>query len=85
MKNLKTILIALAVILCAVAALSIVGMIITALHYVFWLGILGLAGVAAYKFFKKSNAPQLEGKIPVGELENADRALEEHRRKYLLK
>jgi uncharacterized protein (DUF58 family) len=86
MKNLKIILIAVAVILCALVALSVVGMIINALYYVFWLGVLALGGVAAYKLFAKSNdAPQLEGKTPARELETADRELEKYKEKYLLK
>lgn len=86
MKNLKTILVAVAVILCALVAFSLVGMIINALYYVFWLGVLALGAVAAYKLFAKSNdAPRLESKTPAGELEAAERALEKYKEKYLLK
>ena len=86
MKNLKIILIAVAVILCAVAALAVIGMIMNALYYVFWLGVLALGGAAAYKLFLKSNdRARLEGKSAVDELESADRALEKYKGKYVLK
>ena len=78
MKNIKTAFIIIAVVLAAVVALSLVGMILTALQYIFWLGIIGLAGAAAVKLlWKKPNSPQLVGKTAhVDELEDADRTLE---------
>ena len=85
MKNIKTILIIVAVVFGAVIAFSVLGLIITLVQYVFWLGVIGIGGVTAYKLFKKSDSPQLEGKTPVNQLEIADRTLEEYRQKYLSK
>jgi hypothetical protein len=85
MKNIKTILIIIAVVFGAVIAFSILGLVLTLIQYVFWLAVIGIAGVAAYKLFKKSDFPRLEGKTPVNQLEVADRTLEEYKQKYLPK
>lgn len=85
MKNIKTVLIVVGVVLAGLVALSVVGLIMTLVQYVFWLGVVSIAGFAAVKFFNKSNRPQLESKSPVDELETAGRTLEEYKRKYLLK
>ncbi len=85
MKNIKTILVIIAVVLGAVVAFSLVGLMMTLAQYIFWLGVIGIAGYAAIKLFKKSNSPQLEAKSPVQELENAGRTLDEYKQKYLSK
>lgn len=85
MSNVKTILIIIAVVLGTVLALAAIGMIITALQYLFWLGVLCLAAVVAVKLFKKSDSPQLESKNHIKELKNAERSLEEYKRKYQVK
>lgn len=85
MKNIKTILILIAVVFGAVIAFSVLGLILTLIQYVFWLSVIGIAGVTAYKLFKKSDSPQLEGKTPITQLEIADRTLEEYKQKYLPK
>lgn len=83
MSNLKIILTAIAVILGAVIALSAIGMIMTLLQYLFWLGVLCLAAAVAIKLLKKSDSPRLESRPHVKELDNAERALEDYKRKYL--
>ena len=85
MSNLKIILTAIAVILGAVIALSAIGMIMTLLQYLFWLGVLCLAAAVAIKVLKKSDSPRLDSASPVKELNSADRALEDYKRKYLSK
>jgi len=85
MNKVKTILIIIAVVLGTVLALAAIGMIVTALQYLFWLGVLCLAAVAAIKLFKKSDSPQLESKSHIKELKNAERSLEEYKRKYQVK
>ncbi len=85
MKNIKTAFIIIAVVLGAIVAFSAVAMIVAALQYILWIGIIGLAGAAAYKLLKKPNAPQLESKSSVNELEKAGRTLEEYKQKYLSK
>ncbi|MDQ6786871.1 MAG: hypothetical protein M3033_08695 [Acidobacteriota bacterium] len=85
MKNIKTVLIIVAVVFGAVIAFSVLGLILTLVQYVFWLAVIGIAGVTAYKLFKKSDSLQLEGKTPVNQLEIADRTLEEYKQKYLPK
>ncbi len=85
MKNIKTILIIVAVVLGAFFAFSVIGLIITVAQYVFWLGVIGIAGAVAVKLFRKSDSRQLENKTPVDQLENAGRTLEEYKQKYLSK
>ena len=86
MKNIKNAFIVIAVVVGAIAAFSLIAMVVTALQYVFWLGIVGLAGAAAYKSFKKTNSPQrLENKTSVNELESVDYTLEKYKQKYLSK
>lgn len=86
MKTLKLILIAAGLILATVFAFSIVGLIYSALFYIFLLGIVAIGGAVGYKLLinknerRKLNDPSLP---VVAELRNTDRALEEYKRKYL--
>jgi predicted cobalt transporter CbtA len=83
MNTVKILFIALAVILGTVIAFAAIGMIITAMQYLFWLGVLCVAGFVAIKLFKKSGTPpQLEGRSSDKELENSGRALEEYNRMF---
>ena len=66
----------------------LIGIVSSLLWYAFVLGALGAVGYGGYKLFKKFDAPQqIEGKqtVSIKEMENADRALEEYKRKYLPK
>ena len=88
MNFIKIILVAVGLIIAAMLAFSIVGIVYSALWYLFLLGIVALGGAVGYKFLVKvKQSPQLEDKTPVtiAEMENADRALEEYKRKYLSK
>lgn len=85
MSNVKTILTVIAIVLGAVLALAAIGMIVTALQYLFWLGMLCLAAVVAVKLLRKPDSQPLEGKGHQKELKNVGRTLEEYKRKYLAK
>lgn len=91
MKNIKTVFIIIGVVVAAIVGFSALALVVAALQYVLWIGIIGLAGVAAYKLLKKSkSAPQIENKISAGqidasELGGVNRTLDEYKRKYLSK
>ncbi|HEV2914318.1 MAG TPA: hypothetical protein VGX92_13660 [Pyrinomonadaceae bacterium] len=85
MSNIKIILTTIAVVLGVVVALAAIGMVITAIQYLFWLAVLCLAVFGAVKLFGKSDSPRLEGRARVDELKSADHTLEEYKRKYLSK
>lgn len=85
MNAIKMLFVAVAIILGTVIALAAIGMIMTAMQYLFWLGVICLVAVVAIKLSKKSAAPQLESRSDVRELENAGRTLAEYKRKYLAK
>ncbi len=88
MNFIKIILVAACLIIAALLAFSVVGIVYSALWYLFLLGIVAAAGAVGYKLLvKEKESPQLEGKIPttIAEMENADRTLEEYKRKYLPK
>lgn len=69
----------------------IFGILATLLWYVVIFGIIAIGGYAGYKLFlsggSEDEIPQLEEKTPVGiaEMRDADRALEEYKRKALNK
>ncbi|MGI8787435.1 MAG: hypothetical protein ACR2HG_06725 [Pyrinomonadaceae bacterium] len=88
MKYVKIILIAVGLVLAAMLAFSVVGIIYSALWYLFLLGIVALGGAVGYKLLKKDGEPnKLEDKTPmtIAGIKNADRALEEYKRKHLPK
>ena len=88
MNIIKIILIAVVIIVAAMLAFSIVGIVYSALWYLFLLGIVAVGGAIGYKLLvKDKETPQLEDKstVTIAEMENADRALEEYKRKYLSK
>jgi hypothetical protein len=66
----------------------LIGIISSLLWYAFVIGVIGAVGYGGYKLFNKSKeTPQIEGKqtISISEMDNADRALEEYKQKYLPK
>lgn len=81
----KILLIAVGLFIAVLLGFSLIGIVYSALWYLFWIGVVAVAGAVAYKLLKKPNAPQLENKEPIAisELKNADRTLEEYKRKYL--
>ena len=88
MNIIKIILVAVGLVLAAMLAFSVIGIVYSALWYLFLLGVVAIGGAIGYKLLvKEKQMPQLEEKTPtaVAGLENADRALEEYKRKYLSK
>jgi hypothetical protein len=65
---------------------AVIGIISSALWYLFWIGVIAIGGTVGYKLLKKEREqPKLEEKMPTGiaEINSADRSLEEYKRKYL--
>ena len=88
MNIIKIILVAVGLIIAAMLAFSLIGIVYSALWYLFLLGVVAVGGAVGYKLLvKEKQSPQLEEKIPttIAEIKNADRALEEYKRKYLSK
>jgi len=88
MNIIKIILVAVGLIIAAMLAFSLIGIVYSALWYLFLLGVVAVGGAVGYKLLvKEKQSPQLEEKIPttIAEIKNADRALEEYKQKYLPK
>ena len=81
----KIILIAIGIFILVMLGFSLIGFIYSALWYLFWIGAIALAGTVGYKLLKKPETKQIENREPIGisEFDNADRTLEEYKRKYL--
>ncbi len=88
MNFIKIILVIAGLIIVTMLAFSVIGIVYSALWYLFLLGIIGIGGAVVYQLFKKDKEPpQLKENTPtaIAEMENTDRLLEEYRRKYLSK
>jgi hypothetical protein len=88
MKYIKIILFAIGLVLAAMLAFSVIGIVYSALWYLFLLGIVAIGGAVGYKLLTKGKeSRQLNENTPIAiaEMDNADRTLEEYRRKYLPK
>ncbi len=88
MNFIKIILIAIGLVLAAMLAFSVIGIVYSALWYLFLLGIVAVGGAIGYKrLVEDKKSMRLEDKTPItiAEMENADRALEEYKQKYLPK
>ncbi len=88
MKYIKFILIIIGLYLLVTLGFAAIGVVSTVLWYLFLLGIVAGGGAVGYKFLKKdTQQPKLEDKTPVAiaEIQNADRVLEEYKRKTLSK
>ena len=87
MKNLlKLILLLLALGVGAYLLLMVFGWIAAAFWYVFWIGLVVIAGSVGYKLFLSGDSepkPELNEKKPtaISEFENTDRLLDEYREK----
>jgi 4-hydroxybenzoate polyprenyltransferase len=84
----KLILVAVGIVLAAILAFSIIGIVYSALWYLFLLGIVAVGGTIGYKLLvKDKKVTRLEDKAPptIAGMKNADRTLEEYKRKYLSK
>ena len=90
MKILKLIILLLAIGLGAYVLMWLFGVIASLLWYAFWIGLVLIGGAVGYKLFLSGGdeeTAQLPEKRPtaISEIEDADRALEEYRQKYLPK
>ncbi|MCY7347844.1 MAG: hypothetical protein LH614_16730 [Pyrinomonadaceae bacterium] len=88
MNLIKIILIAVGLVVAAMLAFSIIGIVYSALWYLFLLGIVAIGGAVGYKLLvKDKELARLEDKTPttIAGMKNADRTLEEYKRKYLPK
>lgn len=88
MNIIKIILAIVALYLLITLGFALVGIVYTALWYLFLFGIVAAGGAVGYKLLKKNGERrELEEKTPIAiaELQNADRALEEYKRKRLSK
>jgi uncharacterized membrane protein len=88
MNFIKIILIAIGLVLAAMLAFSVIGIVYSALWYLFLLGIVAVGGAVGYKLLvKDKESMRLEDNTPItiAEMENADQALEEYKQKYLPK
>ncbi len=91
MKILKLIILLVAIGLGAYVLLWLIGVIASLLWYAFWIGLVLIGGAVGYKLFLSGGADDETAQLPekkptaISELENADRALEEYRQKYLPK
>lgn len=86
MNIIKLILVVIGLYLLLTLGLAVIGIISSALWYLFWIGVIAIGGTVGYKLLKKEREqPRLEDKTPiaVAEMNNADRALEEYKRKHL--
>ncbi len=83
----KIILIAIGIFIAVMLGSSLIGIIYGALWYLFWIGVIAIAGTVGYKLLKKPETPQIENREPIAisELQNADKTLEEYKSKYLSK
>ncbi|CAN5622592.1 hypothetical protein BH18ACI1_BH18ACI1_19170 [soil metagenome] len=83
----KIILIAIGIFIAVMFGFPLIGVIYGALWYLFWIGVIAIAGTVGYKLLKKPETPQIENREPIAisELQNADKTLEEYKSKYLSK
>ncbi|CAN5485784.1 hypothetical protein BH10ACI1_BH10ACI1_32810 [soil metagenome] len=88
MKYIKLLLVAIGLVLAAMLAISIIGIVYSALWYLLLLGVVAISGFIGYKLLlEKNNSTKLDGNEPISiaEMKNLDRELEEYKRKYLPK
>jgi uncharacterized membrane-anchored protein YhcB (DUF1043 family) len=85
MKTAKLIFYALVILLAALGAFAVYGLVVAAIPYLFGLVAILLVGFVVVKMLKKSDKPQLKAVDPDRELKEAIRQLEEIKRKQFLK
>ena len=92
MNTLKFVLMLVVIVLAVFLGLALIGVVISALQYLFWFGVIALAALVAVKLFKRAGTPRLEeGPAPrelhdaPDTLQHADQVLAEYKRKYLSK
>ncbi|HYO62361.1 MAG TPA: hypothetical protein VER08_01765 [Pyrinomonadaceae bacterium] len=85
MDKFKIILAAVVLLLAAVGAFLLFGFLLAAVKVLLVIGVVLFIGVVVVKALKKSDRPQLEERRPEHALDEAERVLEEYRRKQLTK
>ena len=65
MNLIKIILIGIGIFIAVMLGFTLVGIVYSALWYLFWIGVIAIAGTAAYKLLKKPEAAQIENKEPI--------------------
>ena len=86
MDKFKIVLALLVLLLAAVGAFFVFGLIAWAFQYLLWIGVLAVIVGVAYKVLKRPARPPMnELDAPDWELDRADRVLEDMKRKQLLK
>lgn len=88
MNIVKVILIIIGLLTAGLAGYLLVGLIFSLFWYAIILGLLGAVAYGGYKMFKRNDAhDEIEGGQPtaIAGMENADRVLEEYKRKSLTK
>lgn len=86
MNKFKIVLALLVLLLAAVGAFFVFGLIAWAFQYLLWIGVLAVIVGVAYKVLKRPARPQLrELDAPDWELDRADRVLEDMKSRQLLK
>ena len=81
MDKIKFILITIAVILCAVGLLAVVGLVSALIQSLFWIGLLCLAGYIGVKLLVKDKPSETDSLNAPHALKQVERTLEEYRRK----
>ena len=89
MNAFKFLLMLVVIVLAVFLGLALIGVVISALQYLFWFGVIALAALVAVKLFRPAHKPRLEdGPAPrelhdaPGTLQHADQVLAEYKRKY---
>ncbi len=89
MDKIKIVLAVIGVIAVVVVGIWVIGIVSALLWFLLWIGLIAAIGYGGYKFLlgKKKTNKVLEEKTPIAiaDLTETDRALEEYKRKYLLK
>ena len=81
MKFLKLVLIGILVVFLAFIGMKALGAAIRVLFSLFWLALIGLAALAAWKMFGSKGTRRVEDAEPRSEIRNPELTLEEYKRK----
>ena len=81
MDKIKLILITIAVILCALGLLAVVGLVSALIQSLFWIGLLILAGYVGMKLLVRDKPRETDSLNAPNALKQVERTLEEYRRK----
>jgi len=81
MDKIKLILITIAVILCSLGLLAVVGLVSALIQSLFWIGLLVLAGYIGVKLLVRDKPGETDSLNAPHALKQVERTLEEYRRK----